>query len=161
MLNESSVQQMLSGYNVKAPAKLTVPLTVSVPAMSQSLRQGQLNRLANWGPWVSVGAAAVSAGCGFLLLLAARRRGKALTSVGISVLLIGGAGWAGIEVADGRINDALNRTTGNIRQVAEVMVRYAEASLHEWLNLTLTAGAALVGLGLLVAGVASLRKTSA
>jgi hypothetical protein len=157
MLNESSVQQMLSDYNVKAPAKLTVPLTSTSEALPQSLRQGRLSRLATWGPWVSIGAAAASAFCGLLMLVAARRRGKALTSIGVSALLIGAAGWAGIEIAGRPINNALNRTTGDIRGVGEVMVRH-EASLHQWLNLTLIAGAALVVLGVVVAVVGGLRK---
>jgi hypothetical protein len=158
MLNESSVKQMLSNYEVKVPTTLTVPLTVSVPGTSRSLRQGQLNRLETWGPWGTIGVGAATALCGFLLLVAARSRGKALTSIGVSVLLIGGMGWAAIEVAGRRVDTALNGTTGDIRQVAEVMIRHAEASMHQWLNLTLVGGAALVGLGLVVAVIGSLRK---
>ncbi|MFZ1176358.1 MAG: hypothetical protein WAO15_08855, partial [Mycobacterium sp.] len=79
MLKDSSLQRLLSSYNVKVPADLTVPLTVSAPSMSGPLRQGQLSRLSTWGPWVSIGAAALSGLCAVLTLLAARRRGKALT----------------------------------------------------------------------------------
>src|SRR5208337_945487 len=79
MLKDSSIQQLLSSYNVKVPANLTVPVTVSVP---QPLRQGQLSRLSTWGPWVSISAAALSGGCALLTLVAACRRGKALTSLG-------------------------------------------------------------------------------
>jgi hypothetical protein len=160
MLNDSSLQQTLSSYNVKVPATLTVPLTVSVPSLPEPVRQGQLSRLATWVPRVSVGAAAL---CGFLALLtlvAARSRGKALTSIGVSALLVGAAGWAGIEIAGRYINDALNRTTGNIRQIADVMVGHAEASLRLWLNLTLAAGAVLVVFGVLVAILGSLWKKS-
>jgi hypothetical protein len=154
MLNDSSFQQILSTYNVKVPATWTVPLTVSVPARSQSgqsVRQGQLSRVAAWGPWVSIGAVALSGFCGLLTVAAARRRGKALTSLGVSALLVGAAGWAGIEVGHRYINDALNRTTGDIRQIADVMVDRAEAGLHQWLNLTLIAGVVLVGFGVIVA----------
>jgi predicted lipoprotein with Yx(FWY)xxD motif len=158
MLKDSSFQQILSSYNVKAPTNLTVPLTVSVPWMSQPLRQGQLSRLAMWGPWVSIGAAALSGFCALLTLAAARRRGKALTSLGVSALLVGAAGWAGIEVGRRYINDALNRTTGDIRRIADVMVGQAEASLHQWLDLTLVAGVGLVGFGVLVAIVGSIWK---
>jgi hypothetical protein len=76
------------------------------------------------------------------------------------MLLIGGAGWAAIEVASRRIDSALNQTTGDIRQVAEVMVRHAEAGMHQWLNLALVAGSALVGLGLIFAVIGSLRSRS-
>jgi len=158
MLNDSSFLQILSTYNVKVPAPLTVPLTESVPSMSQSLRQGQLSRLAAWGPWVSIGAAALSGLFGLLTLVTARRRGKALASLGVSTLLVGAAGWAGIEVGGRYIDDALNRTTGDIRRIADVMVGHAEASLHQWLDLTLVAGVALVGFGVLVAIVGSLLK---
>jgi hypothetical protein len=157
MLDDSSFQQILSSYNVTVPATLTVPLTVSVP---KSLRQGQLSRVAAWGPWVSIGAIALSGICGVLTLLTARRRGKALTSLGASALLVGAGGWAAIEVGGRYINDALNRTTGDIRQIADVMVRHAESSLHQWLNVTLVAGAVLVVFGVLVAMLGSLWKKS-
>jgi hypothetical protein len=160
MLNDSSFQQVLSTYNVKVPATLTVPLTVSVPSTGQSVRQGQLSRGAAWGPWVSIGAVALSGFCGLLTVAAARRRGKALTSLGVSALLVGATGWAGIEVGRRYVNDALNRTTGDIRQVADVMVDHAEAGLHQWLNLTLIVGVVLVGFGVIVAIVGSVRRPS-
>ncbi len=158
MLNDSSIQRILSTYNVKVPATLTVPLTVSVPGASQPLRQGQLSRLATWGPWVSIGASALAGVFGLLTLVAARRRGKALTGLGVSALLVGAAGWAGIEVGGRYVNDALNQTTGDIRKIAEVMVGHAEANLHEWLDLTLITGVALVGSGVIVAILGSVRK---
>ena len=160
MLNDSSFQPILSAYNVKVPATLSVPLTVSVPSTGQSVRQGQLTRLAAWGPWVSIIAVAVSGFCGLLTVAAARRRGKAMTSLGVSALLVGAAGWAGIEVGRRYIGDALNRTGGDIRQIADVMVHHAEASLHQWLNVTLIAGVVLVGLGVIVAMLGSLRRPS-
>ncbi|HSS25616.1 MAG TPA: hypothetical protein VLL82_14730 [Mycobacterium sp.] len=158
MLKDSSFQQLLRNYNVKVPANLTVPLTVSVPSISEPLRQGQLSRLATWGPWVSIGATALICFCSLLTLVAARRRGKALTSLGISALLVGAAGWAGIEVGGRYIDDALNRTTGDIRRIADVMVDHAGGSLHHWLNLTLVAGVALVVNGVLVAMLGSVAK---
>jgi hypothetical protein len=154
MLKDGSFQQILSNYNVNVPANLTVPLAVSVPSRSsgsQPLRQGQLSRVATWGPWVSIGATALSAVCAMLTLVAARRRGKALTGLGISALLVGAAGWAGIEVGGRYIDEALNGTTGDVRRIAEVMVNHAEAGLRQWLNLTLVAGAGLVAFGVLVA----------
>jgi len=160
MLKDSSFQQIVSNYNVQVPAHLTVPLTVSVPSMSEPLRQGQLSRLATWGPWVSIGVAALSGFCALLTLAAARRRGKALTSLGISALLVGATGWARIEVGGRYVNTALNRTTGDIRRIAEVMVDQAEAGLRQWLNLTLVAGAALVALGVLVAVLGGLVSKS-
>jgi predicted lipoprotein with Yx(FWY)xxD motif len=161
MLKDPALQQLLSSYRVKLPASLTVPLTVSVPSGSsgpQPLRQGQLNRLATWGPWVSIGAMALSGVCALLTLLAARRRGKALTSLGVSALIVGASGWAAIEVGGRYIDVALNRTTGDIREMADVMVGQAEASLHQWLDLALVAGVALVVFGVLVAVLGSLRE---
>ncbi len=157
MLRDSALQPLLSRHNVAVPAKLTVPLTVSVPP---SMRQGRLSRLATWGPWVSVGAAALCGVCASLTLAAARRRGKALSSLGVSALLVGAGGWAGIEVADRYVHDALNRAAGNVRGVAEVMVEHAEAGLHQWLNATLIAGAALVASGVIVAMLGGLAKKS-
>ncbi len=160
MLKDSSFQRILSSYNVKVPATLTVPLTVSIPSTGESVRQGQLSRLAKWGPWVSIGTAALSGLFALLTLAAARRRGRALAGLGVSALLVGAAGWAGIESGGRYINDGLNRTTGDIRRIAEVMVGHAEAGVREWLNLTLVGGAVLVGFGVLVAIVGGLRKKS-
>jgi hypothetical protein len=156
MLNDGAIREILSSHNVKVPATLTVPLTVSTP--SGSLRQGQLSRLATWGPWVSIGAVALSGVCGLLTLAAARRRGKALTGLGVSALFVGAAGWAGIELGGPYVDHALNGATGDVRQIAEAMVGHAEASLHEWLDATLIAGVALVLFGVLVAMVGSVRK---
>jgi hypothetical protein len=155
MLKDSAFDHVLSSHNVKVPATLTVPLTVSLPG--QSVRQGQLSRFAAWGPWVSTGAAALSGFFGLLTLAAARRRGKALTSLGVSALLVGAAGWAGIEVGGRYLNEALSGTTGDIRQIADVMVRHAEAGMHFWLNLTLIAGVVLAGFGVLVAILGGMR----
>lgn len=155
MLRDDSIQPLLSRYNVTVPAKLTVPLTVSVP---HSVSQGRLSRLSTWGPWVSVGAVALCGVCALLTLAAARRRGKALSSLGVSALLVGAAGWAGLEIAGRYVDRSLNHTTGDIRRIAEAMVGHAEAGLHQWLNVTLLAGAVLVGLGVLVAMLGALWK---
>ncbi len=93
-----------------------------------------------------------------LTLLAARRRGKAMSSLGVSALLVGTAGWVGIEVGAHYLNEALNRSTGDVRQIADVMVHNAEAALRQWLNLTLAAGAALVVLGVVLVMLGSLMK---
>jgi hypothetical protein len=155
MLKDSSIRQILSNHHVKVPATLTVPLTVSTPSVS--LRQGQLSRLATWGPSVSVGAVALTGVCGLLTLAAALRRGKALASLGVSALLVGAAGWAGIELGGRYIGAALNGTTGDVRQIAEVIVGYAEGSLHQWLNDALIGGGALVAFGVIAAVVGSVR----
>ena len=56
------------------------------------------------------------------------------------------------------IDDALNRTTGDIRQIAEVMVNQAEGSLHQWLNLTLAVGGGLVVIGIIASMLGGLRR---
>lgn len=155
MLKDDSLQALLNSYHVQVPANLTVPLTVSMP---RQWRPGQLSPLTAWGPWLSIGAVALTVVCAMLTLVAAHRRGKALTGLGVSALLVGAAGWAGIEAGGRYINHALNHTTGDIRRIADVMVEHAESGLHQWLNLTLLAGAALVGLGVVVAVLGSLVK---
>lgn len=156
MLKDDSLRQILDAYHVTAPDSLKVPLTVS--AGPAPVQQGQLHRLAVWGPWVSIGAAAASAGCALLALMTARRRGKALTGLGVSALLVGAAGWAGIEIGRRFVNDELNHTTGDIRRVADVLVAHVEGNLHQWLNLTLVGGVALVVSGVVVAVLGALVK---
>ena len=155
MLKDTAFEQLLTSYNVQVPATVRVPVTVSTPKV---LRPGQLRPLATWGLWVSIGVVVATGLCALLTLAAARSRGRALASLGISALLVGAAGWAAIELARYPINDTLNNTTGGIRGIADVMVGQAESSLHDWLDLTLAAGGGLVVLGVLVAAFGSLRK---
>lgn len=156
MLADPSFDATLGNLDLQVPESLTVPITVDSP----ELQPGKLRWLATWGPWISVGAAVVTGLLAVLTLMAARRRGKALTALGVSALLVGAAGWAGIEIADRYVETALNRTTGNIRTVAEVMVDHAVDSLHHWLTVTLLAGLVLVVLGALGAVLGGLTRRS-
>jgi hypothetical protein len=156
MLKDTAFEQLLTSYNVQVPATVRVPVTVSTPKV---LQPGQLRPLATWGLWASIGVVVLAALCALLTLAAARSRGRALASLGISALLVGAVGWAAIELARYPINDTLNNTTGGIRGIADVMVGQAESSLHDWLDLTLVGGGALVVLGVLAAGLGSLRKS--
>jgi hypothetical protein len=156
MLKDSAFEQLLTSYNVQVPDTVRVPVTVSTPKV---LQPGQLRPLATWGLWASIGVVALASVFALLTLAAARRRARALAALGISGLLVGAAGWAGIELAHYTINDKLNNTTGGIRGIADVMVGQAESSLHDWLDLTLAAGGVLVIFGVLVAGLGSLRKS--
>ncbi|MDT5134403.1 MAG: hypothetical protein QOE41_3714 [Mycobacterium sp.] len=155
MLSDTSFQQMLNNFNVKLPSTVTVPVTVT-----GGLRPGRLRPVATWAPWVSIGLAVLTGVMALLTLASARQRGKALAALGVSALLVGGAGWAALEICRGRINDALNHTTGDVRRIADVMVGYAENSLHQWLNLTLAAGGVLVVLGAAVSMIGGLRRRS-
>jgi hypothetical protein len=156
MLRDESLKQTLGNLNLDVPDTLTVPITVSE---SSALRPGQLKALSTWGPWASVAASVLTGVFALLTLAIARSRSKALAALGVSALLVGAAGWAGLEIARRPINDALNHTTGDMRQVADIMVNTAEASAHQWLNLTLAAGGLLVILGILAAMLGGLRRT--
>ena len=156
MLSDSSFQQTLQDFGIAPPSTLSVPLTENAP---DSLRPGQLRQLATWGPWASIGACVLTGIFALLTLATARSRGKALAALGVSALLVGAAGWAGLEVGRRYVDDALNRTTGDIRQVADVMVNQAEVSAHQWLNLTLAAGGVLVVFGIIVSMLGGLRRS--
>ncbi len=154
MLSDPSFTATLGTLDLQLPETLTVPITVDAP----ELRPGKLRWLATWGPWASIGAAVVTGFLALLTLAAARSKGKAVTALGVSALLAGAAGWAGIEVGQRFLDGALNRTTGDIRTVAEVMVTHAEDSLHLWLNITLVAGVGLVVLGAIASALGGLRR---
>jgi hypothetical protein len=155
MLNDTSLQQTLGNLNLEVPQTLTVPITVPEET---GLQPGKLRSLSTWGPWVSVGATILTGVFALLTLASARARGKALAALGVSALLVGAAGWVAIEVTRRYVTDALNRTTGDIRQVADVMVSHAEDSLHQWLNLTLAAGGVLVVFGVIASILGGLRR---
>jgi hypothetical protein len=155
MLRDDSLRQTLGNLKLDVPDTLTVPITVPE---SSSLRPGQLKVLSTWGPLASIGVCVLTGVFALLTLATARSRGKALAALGVSALLVGAAGWAGLEMGRRYIDDALNRTTGDMRQAADVMVNTAEASAHQWLNLTLAAGGFLVLLGILAAMLGALRR---
>lgn len=156
MLSNTSLKETLSNVSVEVPSTVTVPVTEDTAAR---LRPGELRPLATWGPWVSRGAAVLALVMALLTLAVARGRGKALAALGVSALLVGGSGWAALEICRRYIDTALNETTGNIRTIADVMVAHAEGSLHQWLNVTLAAGALLAVLGVIVTMLGSARKS--
>ncbi|BBY80512.1 hypothetical protein H7I53_11800 [Mycolicibacterium pulveris] len=158
MLNDPSIGALLGEIDLDVPQTLTVPITVPE---TTGLHPGRLRQVSTWGPWITVGTTILTGVFALLTLAASRSRGKALAALGVSALLVGAAGWAGLEVARGYVNDALNRTTGDIRVIADVVVGHAEDSLHRWFNLTLAAGAALVVFGVLVALLGGLRRRDA
>jgi hypothetical protein len=155
MLADGSFQQTLTSIGISVSALRNIPVEIAAP---DSLRPGQLTVLATWGPWASVGAGVLAGFFALMTLALARSRGRALASLGVSALLVGAAGWAGLEVARRYISYALNHTTGDIHEIADVMVSHAETSLHQWLNLTLAAGGVLVVLGVIVSMLGGLRR---
>lgn len=152
MLSNTSLHETLSNFRVEVPSTVTVPVSQDT---ATTLRPGQLSPLATWGRWVSLGAAVLAGVAAFLTLAIASRRGKTLAALGVSAFLVGGGGWAALEVCRRYIGNALNQTTGNVRTIADVMVANAEAGLHHWLNLTLAAGGALVVFGVIVTALAA------
>ena len=155
MLSDPSFAATLGNLDLQVPPTLTVPITVDTP----ELRPGTLRGLATWGPRASGAAAVATVVLALLTLAAARSRAKALIALGVSALIAGSAGWSGIEIGRRYVNDALNRTDGDIRTVAEVMVGHAEDSLHLWLNITLIAGGALVVIGVIAVGLGALWRS--
>jgi hypothetical protein len=155
MLADSSFQQTLTDFGIKAPSTLEIPLTESV---SNSLRPGQLRSAATWGPWVSIGLAVVTGFLAVLTVITARSRGKVIGALGVSALLAGAAGWAGIEVGRPYLAKALSDTSGNVRRIADAMVDHAIGSMHLWLNMTLLAGGVLLFIGFVVATLGGLGK---
>lgn len=154
MLKDPSLRASLGNLNLQVPDTLTVPVTVS----DTRLRPGQLTALTTWGPWVSVGTAVLAGAFALLVLASSRRRGKGVAALGVSALIVGAGGWAGIEVGRRYVDHALDQTSGDMRRIAEVLVGHAVADMHTWLNVTLAAGAALVVLGALMSMLGGVRK---
>lgn len=153
MLTDSAFAQTLRDYNIAVPSSVPIPLTENVPSV---LWPGSLHRFAVWGPWVSWGLTVCAVLAAALTLLASARRGRALSALGVSALLVGGAGWAAIELAQPQLRSALDQTSGGVRRIAEVMTSTAQDSMHQWLNVTMIAGAGLVIVGVIVTLLAGL-----
>ncbi|GAA1685941.1 hypothetical protein MMUR_57440 [Mycolicibacterium murale] len=148
MLNDTSIKDTLQNYNIEVPQSLPVPLTQNAP---EALRPGRLQTVGTWAPWFTIGAVGLAAVFALLTLAAARSRGKALAALGVSALIVGAAGWAGLEIGRGRLDTALGDTSGDVRAIADALVDTAIGSMHHWLNLTLATGGGLVALGVLFA----------
>lgn len=155
LLNDGSIKDPLATIGVEVPQSLTVPISTDLP---ENVRPGQLRQLTKWGPWVSVGACILTGVFALLTLAASRRRGKAFAALGVSAFLVGAGGWAAIEVLRARVNRALDVTSGDIRQVANVLLDQAISSLHLWLSLTLAAGGVLVAFGVIAAVLGGVRE---
>jgi hypothetical protein len=155
MLKDSAFDTLLASYHVQVPDTVRVPVTVSTPKV---LRPGELRPLATWGLWASIAVVALTGFFALLTLVAVRSRGRGLAALGVSAMIVGAAGWIAIELARYPLNDQLNNTTGGIRGIADVMVSQAESSLHDWLDLSLATGGALVLLGVVAAMLGGLRK---
>jgi hypothetical protein len=156
MLKDDSLRQTLGNLNLDVPESLTVPITVPE---SSALRPGQLKALSTWGPWASIGVCVLTGIFALLTLASARARGKAFAALGVSALVVGAAGWAGLAMGRRYVDDALNSTAGDMRTVADVMVDTAQAGLQHWLNLTLAAGGVLAVFGILVSVLGGLRRS--
>jgi hypothetical protein len=156
MLSDAAFAQTLRDYSITVPTALPIPFTDTAPA---ALRPGALRSYGMWMPWVGWGLAALTAAAALLTLYVAARRGKTLAALGVSALLVGAAGWGGIEFGRRYTRAALDdNTSGNLRRVADGMVVAAQNSMHQWLNLTLVIGGGLVIVGVIVSLLASLSK---
>lgn len=156
MLSDTVFAQTLQAYDITVPESLPIPLTDNAPPF---LRPGAFRAAGLWGPWVSVGLALLAGASALLTLFTARRRGKALAALGVSALLVGAVGWGAIEFGQRYLRAALNNTSGTTRRVADVMVATAQGSMHQWLNVTLIAGAGLVIVGVIVSLLSGLTRS--
>lgn len=157
MLADPAFAQTLREYNVTLPATVPVTLTDS-PA--PWLQPGSLRALGIWGPWLSWTLAVLTAAAALLTLVITRRRGRMLTALGVSALLVGATGWAAIAYAQRAVAAALENTTGNPRRIADVMVDTAQTGMQQWLNVTLVVGGGLVIVGVIVTLLTGLTRGS-
>lgn len=151
MLRDDAFAPLLSEYNIAVPATLAIPVRMPHP--------GGLRPVADWAGWLAAGSTLLAAGAALLTVAVAGRRGRALAGLGVSALLVGAAGWAGIEIGRDRLNHALNLAAVDIRQIAGALLDSAQASLHHWLNATLAVGAGLVVAGVVVAAAGGWIRT--
>lgn len=156
MLRSDAFAQLLAIYPVTLPASLTVPLTST---STEVMRPAGLHRLAVWGPLLTVVLGVMAGLCAVLTVVAARHRGRALASLGVSALLVGAGVWSAVEVARRYLDQVLRQATGDIRRIADAVADVAQTGLHQWLTVTLAAGAVLVLVGVGTALLGGLRKT--
>ena len=94
MLADPSFRQTLRHFGIDAPSTLTVPLTENCPTRCGRGSCGRCRRGVRGSASERRADGCVrpaDVGCG-------ASRGKALAALGVSALLVGAAGWAGLEV---------------------------------------------------------------
>lgn len=157
MLSDTAFAQTLRDYNIALPSTVPIPLTDNAPAI---LRPGAMSIYGRWAPWVSRGLAVLAAGSALAMLLVSRSRGRALTALGVSGLLVGATGWAAMEYGRRQLQPTLDTTSGNLRAIADAMVSTATTGMHQWLNVTLITGGGLVIVGVIVSLLSGLASAS-
>ena len=139
--------------DVSLPTTLPVPIAENSPTW---IRPEALRTVAVWSPWISVALAVLTAVGALLTVSLASSRGKALAALGVSALLVGAAGWAGLASVRSRVSGALGPASEDMRRIVDAMVATAADSAHRWLTVTLIAGGGLVIVAVLVSLLASL-----
>lgn len=154
MLDDTEFRQLLAGYGVQTPETAAIPVAVGSQG---SLRRGRLASLAHWGPLLCRVLTIVTGVCALLTVVVAPRRDRAVVGLGISALLAGTVGWAGVAAGRGAVNDLMGRTAPAIRRIVDALVNQAIGDLHHWLIATLVVGAVLVTGGIALTQLPSIR----
>ncbi len=132
---------------VDAPDRLLVRLDSDVePSTFERIRQA---------PDVALAAVVVTGLASSVVLLAARRRGRALVALGVGGLLVAGAGLVLGDVLLPNLTDRTSASTQLARSVTDLLAGRVADSLRGWVLVTGAAslGVALVGaLATVVAG---------
>ncbi|MBS9532833.1 Nif11-like leader peptide family natural product precursor [Mycobacterium sp. M1] len=157
MLRDTAFASLLTDRGVEMPK--TLPIRMAPPGADED-QSGALQPLTRWGPVLALGLAALAGVCAVLTVGVARHRGRALAALGVAALLVGAAGWAGLETGRRYLSRALAETTADVRRIADVLADLAEDSLHGWFNGALAGGAALVVVGALVAMLGAVTRRS-
>lgn len=158
MLSDNAFTQTLLDYNISVPSSVPVPLTDNAPAI---LRPGALSVYGRLAPWAAWGLAVLACVAALLMLIFARRRGRALVALGVSGLVIGAGGWVAMEYGQRYLNKALAGFSGDLRTVADAMVATAKTGMHQWFTVTLVVGGGLVIVGVVVSLLTGMASASA
>lgn len=143
------------GISIKAPDSVKVSLS---DESFRGLTPGRLTPVSRFGAiavWVAAGVTFILVG---LTQLAVRNRSKGVAALGVSALIVGAAGWAGLEIGRARLDKPLGRLTTNVHQVADGLLNAAVGSAHTWLSLTMVAGGALILVGVAAAALGVLLR---
>jgi hypothetical protein len=143
------------GISIKTPESVKVAITDETLG---GLTPGRLAPIARFGQvavWIGVGLTLILAG---LTQLAVKSRSKGLAALGVSGLLVGAAGWAGLEIGQQHLHGPLTRVTGDLRVVTDQLLNQAVGNAHHWLSLTMAAGGLLIAVGVVSAVLGGLLR---
>lgn len=135
------------GLSIRVPGRITVPMSESARG---GLEAGRYKQIGDRTKQIATGSLIVLLVAALGALLAARRRGIVLTSLGVGMIIAGIVSWVGGAAVKGRAADEVSGASSAPKQLAQVIINHALSDLQRWVYIVGAVGVAVIAVGILV-----------